>query len=80
MVNSLYKELVYRIVDKIKNDLYFCWPKKMSGNASQRNQNLYCSYYWERGHTTKDYRALKDHLSQLEKAGQMKEFIAQDCP
>ena len=40
-VNVTFKELVYRIVYRIKNELYFKWPKKMEGDPSKRNQNLY---------------------------------------
>ena len=37
MVSSLYKELVYRIVEKIKNGSYFHWPNKMSRDVTRRN-------------------------------------------
>ena len=62
MVSSLYKELVYQIMEKIKNEPYFRWTNKMSGDVSWRNQNLFYSYHRDRGHTTEDYRTLKDHL------------------
>ena len=45
LVNSLFKELVYHILEKIKNEPYFKWPKKMGGDPSKRNQNLYCHYH-----------------------------------
>ena len=45
MVSSLYKEPVYQIVEKIKNELYFRWPNKMSGDVTRRNQSLYYSYH-----------------------------------
>ena len=31
VVNSLFKELVYQILEKIKNELYFKWPNKRVG-------------------------------------------------
>ena len=37
MVSSLYKKPVYRIVKKIKNESYFRWPNKMSGDVTRRN-------------------------------------------
>ena len=37
MVSSLYKEPVYWIVEKIKNESYFHWPNKMSGDVTRRN-------------------------------------------
>ena len=74
-VNVTFKELVHRIVDRIKNKPYFQWPNKMGGDPSMRNQNLYCTYYRDKGHTTEQYRLLKDHLGQLVKAGYLKEFM-----
>ena len=70
-----FKEPVHRIVDRIKNELYFWWPNKMGGDPSGRNQNLYCAYHRDRGHTTEQCKVLKDHLEQLVKAGYLKEFV-----
>ena len=47
----------------------------MGGDPFRRNQNLYCTYHWDKGHTTKQCRVLKDHLGQLVKAGHLKEFM-----
>ena len=74
-VNVMFKELVHRIVDRIKNEPYFRWPNKMGGDALRRNQNMYCIYHRDKGHTTEQCRVLKDHLEQLVKAGYLKEFI-----
>lgn len=52
----------------------------MSKNTSLRNQSIYFSYHQERGHTIEDCRTLKDHLNQLEKARQLKEFMSHDRP
>ncbi|XP_023920242.1 uncharacterized protein LOC112038939 [Quercus suber] len=51
-VNVTFKEPVHRIVDKIKHEPYFRWPNKMGGDLSRRNQNLYCTYHKDKGHTT----------------------------
>ena len=61
-VNMVFKEPVYKIVDQIKNEPYFRWPNKMDGDPSQRNQNLYCTYHRDKGHTTVQCGVLKDHL------------------
>ena len=74
-VNVAFKELVHKIVDRIKNEPFFRWPNKMGGNPSRRNQNLYCIYHKDKGHTTEQCRVLKDHLGQLVKAGYLKEFV-----
>ncbi|XP_050241274.1 uncharacterized protein LOC126690193 [Quercus robur] len=51
------------------------WPNKMGGDPSRRNQNLYCTYHRDKGHTTEQCRVLKDHFGQLVKAGYLKEFV-----
>ncbi|XP_023906073.1 uncharacterized protein LOC112017851 [Quercus suber] len=75
-VNMTFKEPVHKIVDMIKHELYFRWPNRMAGDPSRRNQNLYCTYHKDQGHTTEQCRVLKDHLGQLAKAGHLKEFMA----
>ena len=74
-VNVTFKELVHKIVDQIKNESYFRWPNKMGGDPSRRNQNLYCIYHRDKGHTTEQCRMLKDHLEQLVRARYLKEFV-----
>ena len=51
-VNVAFKELVHKIMDRIKNEPFFRWPNKMGGDLSRRNQNLYCTYHRDKGHTT----------------------------
>ncbi|XP_075663119.1 uncharacterized protein LOC142632633 [Castanea sativa] len=75
MVNLLFKELIYQILEKIKNESYFKWPNKMGEDQSKRNQSLYCHYHQEKGHTTEDCRTLRDHLGQLVKVGKLKQFL-----
>ena len=74
-VNVAFKEPVHKILDRIKNESFFRWLNKMGGDPSRRNQNLYCTYHKDKGHTTEQCRVLKDHLKQLVKAGYMKEFV-----
>ncbi|XP_023880743.1 uncharacterized protein LOC111993117 [Quercus suber] len=74
-VNVTFKEPVHKIVDKIKHEPYFRWLNRMAGDPSKRNQNLYCTYHKDRGHTTEQCRVLRDHLGQLAKVGHLKEFV-----
>ena len=74
-MNVTFKEPVHIIVDQIKNKSYFRWPNKMGGDLSRRNQNLYCTYHRDKGHTTEQCKVLKDHLEQLVKVGYLKEFV-----
>ena len=48
-VNIMFKEMVHRIIDRIKNEPYFQWLNKIGGDLSKRNQNLYCTYLEIRG-------------------------------
>ena len=74
-MNVTFKEPIHKIVDRIKNEPYFRRPNKMGGDPSRRNQNLYCTYHRNKGHTTEQCRVLKDHLGQLVKARYLKEFV-----
>ncbi|XP_050242539.1 uncharacterized protein LOC126691563 [Quercus robur] len=70
-----FKEPIHKILDRIKNESFFRWSNKMGGDPSWRNQNLYCTYHRDKGHTTEQCRVLKDHLGQLVKARYLKEFV-----
>ena len=74
-VNVAFKEPVHKILDQIKNESFFRWANKMRGDLSRRNQNLYCTYHRDKGHTTEQCPVLKDHLGQLVKAGYLKKFV-----
>ena len=77
VVSSVFKEQVYQILEKIKNDPYFRWPNKMASDPTKRNQGLNCQYHQDRGHTTEDCETLRDHWEQLVKAGKLKHFMHQ---
>ncbi|XP_075645283.1 uncharacterized protein LOC142616289 [Castanea sativa] len=76
-VNVTFKEPIHRIIDRKKNEPYFKRLNRMAGDPSRRNQNLYCSYHRDKGHTTEQCRVLKDHLEQLVKVGHLKEFLVE---
>ena len=40
-VNVAFKELVHRILEKIKQESFFHWLGKMSKDLTRRNQHLY---------------------------------------
>ena len=47
----------------------------MAGEPTRRNQNLYCHYHQDHGHTTEDCRNLWDHLDQLVQEGKLKQLL-----
>ncbi|XP_075636516.1 uncharacterized protein LOC142608709 [Castanea sativa] len=74
-VNLLFREPVYQILEKIKNEPFFQWPNKMGGDPTRCNQSFHCQYHQERGHTTEDCRTLCGHLEQLVRGGKLKQFL-----
>ena len=58
VVNTVFREPVHQVLEKIKNELFFKWPNKMAENPIRRNQSLYCQYHQDQGHTMEDYRNL----------------------
>ena len=70
-VNIVFREPVHQILEKIKNEPYFKWPKKMGGDPLRCNQSLHCQYHQEGGHTTENCRTLWNHLEQLVREGRL---------
>jgi hypothetical protein len=59
---TVFKEPIYRILDKIKQKPFFIWPPKLPGDPIARNQKLQCSYHRDRGHLTENHHKFKTHL------------------
>ena len=57
-VNTVFREPVRQVLEKIKNESFFKWLNKMAGDPTKRNQNLYCHYHLKQGHTAEDCRNL----------------------
>ena len=75
VVGAVFREPVHQVLEKVKNESFFKWPNKMVGNPEKRNQNLYCQYHRDHGHTTDDCRSLWDHLDQLVREGKLKQLL-----
>nr|XP_023893128.1 uncharacterized protein LOC112005107 [Quercus suber] len=74
-VGAVFREPVHRVLEKIKNEPYFRWPNKMSGNPEKRNQDRYCQYHQDHGHATEDCRNLWNYLDQLVWEGRLKHLL-----
>ncbi|XP_023902555.2 uncharacterized protein LOC112014398 [Quercus suber] len=57
-VGAVFREPVHRVLEKIKNEPYFKWPNKMSGDPEKRNQDRYCQYHQDHGQATEDCKNL----------------------
>ena len=64
-----------KVLEKVRNEPFFKWPNKMAGDPMNCNQNLYCHYHQDHGHTTEDCRNLWDHLEQLVREGKLKHLL-----
>ena len=64
-----------KVLEKVRNEPFFKWPNKMAGDPINRNQNLYCHYHQDHGHTTEDCWNLWDHLEQLVREGRLKHLL-----
>ncbi|XP_050259233.1 uncharacterized protein LOC126704265 [Quercus robur] len=58
VVNTVFREPVHQVLEKIKNEPYFKWLNKMSGDPLRRNQSLHCQYHQDRKHTIENCRIL----------------------
>ena len=75
VVNVVFREPVQKILEKVRNELFFKWPNKMVGDPMNRNQNLYSHYHQDHSHTTEDCKNLWDHLEQLVREGRLKHLL-----
>ena len=41
-VNVVFREPVQKVLEKVRNESFFKWSNKMTGDPTNRNQNLYC--------------------------------------
>uniref|UniRef100_A0A2N9GLJ3 Uncharacterized protein n=1 Tax=Fagus sylvatica TaxID=28930 RepID=A0A2N9GLJ3_FAGSY len=75
---TVFKEPIYKIMEKIKREPFFVWPPKMLGNPALKDGNLYCSYHREKGHMTENCHLLKVHLEKLVSARHLDRYINVD--
>ena len=72
---TMFKEPIYRILNKIKGEPFFVWPPKLPGNPATRNQKLQCSYHRDKGHLIENCHKFKTHLEQLVSDSHLGEYI-----
>ena len=74
-VGAVFREPVHQVLEKIKNELYFRWSNKMARESTKQNQNFYCQYHQDHGHTTENYRNLWNYLDKLVREGKLKYLL-----
>jgi hypothetical protein len=73
--STVFKEPIYRILEKIKEEPFFVWPPKLPGDPATRSQRPMCHYHRERGHLTENCYKFKSHLDQLVSDGHLREYV-----
>uniref|UniRef100_A0A2N9FPQ4 Uncharacterized protein n=1 Tax=Fagus sylvatica TaxID=28930 RepID=A0A2N9FPQ4_FAGSY len=71
----VFKEPIYKLMEKIKRKPFFVWPQKLLGNPALRDEKLYCTFHKDTGHITENCHMLKTHLEQLASAGHLDQYI-----
>jgi hypothetical protein len=56
---TVFKESIYKVMEKIKRKPFFVWPPKLLGNPALRDEKFQCTYHKDKCHM------LKTHLVQL---------------
>uniref|UniRef100_A0A2N9GEY5 RNase H type-1 domain-containing protein n=1 Tax=Fagus sylvatica TaxID=28930 RepID=A0A2N9GEY5_FAGSY len=72
---TVFKEPIHRLLEKIKGKPFFVWPSKLVGDPEVRNQNLYCFYHRDKGHMTENCHKYKALLEQLVTAGHLSDYV-----
>ena len=73
--STVFKEPIYRILEKIKAEPFFVWPPKLLCDPAVRSQRHMCYYHRERGHLTENCYKFKSHLEQLVSDGHLSEYV-----
>ena len=72
---TVFKKLIYKIMEKIKRKPFFVWPPKLLRNPALRDEKLYCTYHKDKGHMIENCHILKTHLEQLVSAGHLDQYV-----
>lgn len=77
IVNTIFKDPIYRILFRIKHRPWFRWPAdKIPGDfKSRRDTSERCSYHKDWGHMTENCESYKRFLEEKVTEGLLEEFI-----
>jgi hypothetical protein len=60
----------------IKGDPAFRWPPKMRSDPYKRDQNKFCEYHGDHGHSTEDCMVLRREIENFVQNGKLVRFLA----
>ncbi len=72
---TIFKEPIYKLMEKIKREPFFVWPPKLLGNPALRDKKFYCTYHKDTGHLTENCHMLKVHLEKLVSARHLNQYV-----
>ena len=72
---TVFKEPIYKLIEKIKREPFFVWPPKLIENPDLKYTKLYCNYHKDTGHMSENYHKLKVHLEHLATTGHFDQYI-----
>ena len=72
---TIFKEPIYKLLEKIKREPFFVWPPKLLGNPALRDGKLFCTYHKDTSHMTKNCHMLKVHLKKLVSARHLSQYV-----
>ncbi|XP_028122409.1 uncharacterized protein LOC114319587 [Camellia sinensis] len=74
-ITTVFKILIYCILNEIRGVPYVWWPTKLGDAQRGFNSRYYCTYHEERGHHIEDCVLFKQHLEELVAAGHLDQYI-----
>ncbi|KAM7461661.1 hypothetical protein LguiA_029782 [Lonicera macranthoides] len=77
-VNTVFNKPIHKIMQEIKNEEFFRWPKPMFSDLKTQNSALKCSYHKNHGHMTETCRTLKQFLQGLVEQGILAKYMKRD--
>ncbi|KAK2996583.1 hypothetical protein RJ639_025684 [Escallonia herrerae] len=65
-----------QILHEIKENKALQWPDKLKSRPNKRNEDFWCHFHKDHGHTTDNWGSLKRAIEALIKRGQLRKFVA----
>ncbi|XP_028058302.1 uncharacterized protein LOC114262142 [Camellia sinensis] len=74
-VTTMFRIPIYKILERIRNQLYCRAPEKIPGKFMGRSLGKHCAYHNEVGYLTQGCRALKIYLEDLVRQGHLRDLV-----
>ncbi|XP_028098499.1 uncharacterized protein LOC114298169 [Camellia sinensis] len=75
VVSTVFRILIYKVLERIKNQPYYRLSKKIPGEFMDRSTRKHCANHNEDGHLTQRCMVLKSHLEDLVRQGHLSDLV-----